>query len=273
MLTVVLVFVVKLNKVLVNSHGAYSTSIQSIYCHSKEHNIMMSSIWNIQPTDIFLNRRRHPASHPALDDQPSEPDMNLYEITDFNQPAPQPETNLYDTIARDTTTHPSDDTHVYYNSVGQSVVPHDDTHVYYNEQSVARGAKNEPQNSQETSPDVSLDELYNQPNKQRKPAPVSQHYEYVYGHGAAGGKRGAEEAGGNGGAEEEESGVGNQDLDYVDIDHSATPDPRSAEVTPKSEGLIYAEVQQKDTDTDQQVDSGETPGGSDMVMVENELYN
>ena len=199
--------------------------------------------------------------------------MNLYEITDFNQPAPQPETNLYDTIARDTT-HPSDDTHVYYNNIGQVVVPPDDTHVYYNEQSVVRGAKNEPQNSQETSPDVSLDELYNQPNKQRKPATVSQDYEYVYGHGAAGGNGGdeeaggnggAEEAGGNGGAEEGKSGVENQDLDYVDIDHSITPDLRSVGVTPRSQGVIYAEVQQKDMDTDQQVD--------DMMMVENDLYN
>ena len=200
--------------------------------------------------------------------------MNLYEITDFNQPAPQPETNLYDTIARDTTTHPSDDTHVYYNNIGQVVVPPDDTHVYYNEQSVVRGAKNEPQNSQETSPDVSLDELYNQPNIQMKPAPVSQDYEYVYGHGAAGGNGGdeeaggnggAEEAGGNGGAEEGKSGVENQDLDYVDIDHSITPDLRSVGVTPRSQGVIYAEVQQKDMDTDQQVD--------DMMMVENDLYN
>ena len=120
---------------------------------------------------------------------------------------------------------------------------------------------------------MSLDELYNQPNKQRKPATVSQHYEYVYGHGAAGGNGEAEEAGGNGGAEEGESGVGNQDLDYVDIDHRVTPDPRSIEVTPRSERVIYAELQHQGTNTAHQVDSGKTPGDSNMVMVENELYN
>ena len=223
-------------------------------------------------TGIFLHRRSRPSSHPSLANQSTQPDMNVYETTGFNQPA-QSTTNLYDTITEDTTRHSSDDTHVYYNNIGQTVVPPDDRHVYYNEQSVARGAKNEPQNNQETSPDVSLDELYNQPNKQRKPATVSQDYEYVYGHGAAGGNGAAEEAGGNGGAEEGESRVGNQDLDYTDIDHSVTPDLRSAEITPRSEGVIYAEIQRKDTDTDHQVDSGETPGDSDMVMVENELYN
>ena len=221
-------------------------------------------------TGIFLHRRSRPSSHPSLANQSTQPDMNVYEMTDFNQPA-QSTTNLYDTITEDTTRHSSDDTHVYYNNIRQTVAP---PHVYYNEQPVERGAKNEPQNSQETSPDVSLDELYNQPNKQRKPAPVSQHYEYVYGHRAAGGKRGAEEAGGNGGAEEEESGVGNQDVDYVDADHDVTPDSRSAEVTPSQNlGVIYAEVQRKDTDTDHQVDSGETPGDSNMVMIENKLYN
>ena len=214
-----------------------------------EHTVSRSNV-------IFVHRRRHPASHLTLENQPTQPE---YVITDFNQSAP-PETNHYDTVVTDT-----DLTDTMTN-------PPDDRHVYYNEQFVASGAKNEPQNSQETSPDVSL-ELYNQPNKQRKHATVSQDYEYVYGHRAAGGKRGAQEAGGNGGAEDGESGVGNQDLDYVDIDHSATPDPRSIEVTPRSEEVIYAELQRKDTDTDHEVDSGETPGDSDMAMIENELYN
>ena len=143
--------------------------------------------------------------------------------------------------------------------------PSCDNHVYYNEQSVARAAKNQPQNNQQTSPGASLDELYSKPNKQRKSATVSQDYEYVYGHGAAGGNRGAREG---------MSGDGNQGLDYVNINHSVTPDPRSVGLNPGSPGVIYAEIQRKrkDTDTVQQVDNGATPGDNDMVMIENDLY-
>ena len=190
--------------------------------------------------------------------------MNLYGITGANQSA-QPETNHYDNVPEDTTTRPSGNTHVY-GDMGRTEAPPDDTHVYYNEQPVARAEKNQPRNNQQTSPGASLDELYSKPNKQRKPTNVSQDYEYVYGHGAAGGNRGAREG---------VSGVGNQDLNYVDIDHSVTPDPRSVGLDPGSPGVIYAEIQRKrkDTDTVQQVDNGETPGDNDMMMVENDLYS
>ena len=65
------------------------------------------------------------------------------------------------------------------------------------------------------------------------------------------------------------SGVGNQYLDYVDIDHSANPGPWSVGVIPRSEGVIYAEIQQKrkNTDTDHQVDDGETLGDSDIIYL------
>ena len=187
----------------------------------------------------------------------------MYGITGANQSA-QPEANHYDNVTEVTATRPSDNTHVYYD-VGRTEAPPDDTHVYYNEQPVARAGKNEPRINQQTSPGASLDDLYSKLNKQRKPANVSQDYEYVYGHGAAGGNIGAREG---------VSGDGNQDLDYVDIVHCVTPDPRSVGLNPGSPGVIYAEIQRKrkDTDTVQQVDNGETPGDNDMMMVENDLY-
>ena len=231
---------------------------------------MIFSVWNtlqhiiLLSASIFLHRRKRPASRPALDNnQPTQQEMNVYGMIDANQSA-QPETNHNDTAPNDTTTRPSGDTQVHYD-VERTDAPSGDNHVYYNEQSVARAEKNEPLNNQQTSPGASLDELYSKPNKQRKPANVSQDYEYVYGHGAAGGNRGAREG---------VSGDGNQDLDYVDIDHSVTPDPRSVGLNPGSPGVIYAEIQRKrkDTDTVQQVDNGETPGDSDMMMVENDIY-
>ena len=187
----------------------------------------------------------------------------MYGMTGATQSV-QPETNRNDTVPEDTTNRPSGDTHVN-NDIGQTEAPSGDKHVYYNEQPVARAAKNEPRNNQQTSPGASLDELYSKPNKQRKPANVSQDYEYVYGHGTAGENRGAREG---------VSGDGNQDLDYVDIGHSVTPDLRSLELNPGSPGVTYAEIQRKrkDTDTVQQVNNGETPGDNDMMMVENDLY-
>ena len=71
------------------------------------------------------------------------------------------------------------------------------------------------------------------------------------------------------------SDVGNQYLDYVDIDHSVKPGPWSVGVIPRSEGVIYAEIQQKrkDTDTDHQVDGGETPGDSNIIYLLLNIYN
>ena len=176
----------------------------------------------------------------------------MYGMTGANQSV-QPDTNRNDTVPEDNTNRPSGDTHVN-NDIGQTEAPSGDKHVYYNEQPVARAAENEPRNNQQTSPDASLDELYSKPNKQKKPANVSQGYAYVYGHGAAGGNRGARER---------VSGDGNQDLDYVYIDHSVTPDLRSVGLNPGSPGVTYAV---------QQVNNGETPGDNDMMMVENDLY-
>ena len=49
------------------------------------------------------------------------------------------------------------------------------------------------------------------------------------------------------------------------------PDKRSQGINLSSPGVTYTQVQRtKDAATDQQV---ETPGDSDMQMVENELYN
>ena len=180
---------------------------------------------------------------------------------------------MYETVPEDTITHPPGGEHVYYNSTEQTVVLPGGEHVYYNKQSGARAAEDTRQNNHQTPSDVALDELYSKTNKQSKPGNDSEDYDYVWTAGESGG------AGGSGGDERiggkrEEEGIlnaRNQDLEYVDIDHSGNPDKRSQGINPSSPGVTYAEVQRKkDAATDQQV---ETPGDSDMQMVENELYN
>ncbi|KAK2187058.1 hypothetical protein NP493_180g07090 [Ridgeia piscesae] len=205
--------------------------------------------------------RTGPASRPALDNhQTPQPEMNLYDTTDSYQP-PLPDTNVYETVPEDTITHPPGGEHVYYNSIEQTVVLPGGEHVYYNEQSGARAVKDTRQKNQQTSPDVALDELYSTPNKQSKPENDSEDYNYVWTTGGSGG------AGGSGG----ETNAQNQDLEYVDIDHSGNPNKRSQGINPSSPGVTYTEVQRKkDAATDQQV---ETPSDSNMQMVKNELYN
>ena len=196
-------------------------------------------------------RRRGPASRPALDSY---------------QP-PLTEANVYETVPEDTITHPPGGEDVYYNSTEQTVMLPGGEHVYYNEQSGARAAKDKRQNNHQISRDAALDELYSKPNTQSKPGNDSEDYDYVWTAGGSGGAEGSGGAGGIGG----ETNVRNQDLDYVDIDHSGNPDKRSQGINPSSPGVTYIEVQhKKDAATDQQV---ETPGNSDMQMVENELYS
>ena len=196
-----------------------------------------------QSTVIFLHRHRGPASDPVTDNNPTQPGTSLYATTDSNQPTP-PQVNLYDTVG----------------------CPSGGEHVYYNEQPGVRAVKEKRQNNHHTS-DVALEELYSKPNKQSKPGNDSEDYDYVWSAGGSGGD-------GRIGGKREEGGklnARNQDLEYVDIDHSGNPDKRPQGINPSSPGVTYTEVQRKtDAATDQQV---ETPGDSDMQMVENELYN
>ena len=147
-------------------------------------------------------------------------------------------------------THPPGDTHVYYNS-RQTVAPPDAEHVYYNEQSGVRETKKQPQNNLQTLPDVPH-ELYSKLNTHSQAENDSDHYDHLQPAGGSG------EVGVSGGVGEGETNVENQDLEYVDIDHSLTLNQRSG-VIPRSSGVTYTEVQHKrDSDTDQQVNGGDT---------------
>ena len=116
-----------------------------------------------------------------------------------------------------------------------------------------------------TIPTVSLDDLYNKPNKQRKLHQDSQNssdYACVYEHVTAGPM------------DDGMTGSGNEELNYVEIDHrgveGATRDEGSH---PKSDGVTYAEIQPKTTSPDTTPLDGDPPGDTDISMVENDLYS
>ena len=131
------------------------------------------------------------------------------------------------------------------------MAPPDAEHVYYNEQSGVRETKKQPQNNLQTLPDVPH-ELYSKLNTHSQAENDSDHYDHLQPAGGSG------EVGVSGGVGEGETNVENQDLEYVDIDHSLTLNQRSG-VIPRSSGVTYTEVQHKrDSDTDQQVNGGDT---------------
>ena len=159
--------------------------------------------------------------------------MNMNGTNGVNHSA-QPETNHYATVPENTST-------------GQTEAPSDDTRGYH----VARG----PRDNYQTTPDVPL-ELYSQPNNEKKY--VSNDYGYANAHGATGPYRWDEER------------VSRMENGDVAIGHKVTPGVVSAGVNSRSPGVIYTEVQRKRR---QQVDNGDPPSESDMVMVENDLYH
>ena len=165
---------------------------------------------------------------------------------DSTQPAPRPYEVISDKRGQ------SDDTNTYCHINGMTALP-------------PGVAKPMDAVNTKSQPIVSLDDLYSKPNKQRKFGKDSQNasdYACVYGHVTAGPM------------DDGMTGSGNEELNYVEIDHSgvegATRDEGSH---PESEGVTYAEIQPKTTSSDTTPLDGDTPGGMDMSMVENDLYS
>ena len=166
------------------------------------------------------------------------PEMNK----DSAQPAPRP----YEVIS-DKKKGQSDDTYTYCHINGITALPPGDT---------------KPMDAvdMKSQPNVSLDDLYSKPNKQRKVDKDSHNasdYACVYGHVTAGPM------------DDGTTSSGNEELNYVEIDHSGVEGATRNEGSHlESEGVTYAEIQPKITNPDT------TPldGDMDMSMVENDLY-
>ena len=114
-----------------------------------------------------------------------------------------------------------------------------------------------------TQPNVSPGDLYTKPNKPKKNGNNAQDsqnasdYACVYGH-----VTGDLDENGT-------KGSGNEELDYIEIDHRGTGEAtRDVGPQPQSETVTYAEVQPKTTTADTTPQVGDT----DVSMVENDLY-
>ena len=166
------------------------------------------------------------------------PEMNK----DSAQPAPHP----YEVIS-DNKRGQSDDTNTYCHINGMTALP----------PGVAKPMYAVDMKSQ---PNVSLDDLYSKPNKQRKVDKDSHNasdYACVYGHVTAGPM------------DDGMTSSGNEELNYVEIDHSGMEGATRNEGShPESEGVTYAEIQPKIINPD----TSPLDGDMDMSMVENDLY-
>ncbi|KAI0242817.1 hypothetical protein LSAT2_011032 [Lamellibrachia satsuma] len=166
---------------------------------------------------------------------------------DSAQPAPRP----YEVIS-DTKPGQSDDTYTYCPINGMIALPPGVT-------------KPMDAANMKSQPNVSLDDLYSKPNKQIKFEKDSQNasdyacvYEHVKGELMDDGT----------------TGSGNEELNYVEIDHSGVEGAMgNGGSHPESEGITYAEIQPKTTSSDTTPLDGDTPGDMDMSMVENDLYS
>ena len=118
----------------------------------------------------------------------------------------------------------------------------------------------------DTTPNVSLEDLYAKPNKQKKlhknvqDSQNASDYACVYGHVKA------EPVDDHAGM----TGSGNEELDYIEIDHRGT-DGATRDLGPQlqSETVTYAEIQPKTTSADTTPQDGDT----DVSMVENDIYS
>ena len=118
----------------------------------------------------------------------------------------------------------------------------------------------------DTTPNVSLEDLYTKPNKQKKlhknvqDSQNASDYACVYGHVKA--ELMDEHAG--------MTGSGNEELDYIEIDHRGTEGAtRDVGPQPESETVTYAEIQPKTTSADTTPQDDDT----DTTMVENVIYS
>ena len=166
---------------------------------------------------------------------------------DSAQPAPRP----YEVIP-DTKTGQSDDTYTYCHiNVMTALTPGVTKHM--------------DDVDTKSQPNILLNDLYSKPNKQRKLDKDSQNasdYACVYGHVTAGPM------------DDGTTGSGNEELNYVEIDHSGVEGAtRDEDSHPKSEGVTYAEIQPKTTSSDTTPLDGDPPGDTDMYLVENDLYS